>query len=45
LKIYTGIKTVDYFVSSQNQVFEHRIVPYAEPFEVKYPKVGYPKYF
>ncbi len=45
MHIFTGIKTSDYFVSSQNQVFEMKLVPYQEPFEVKYPKVGYAKVF
>jgi len=43
--LYRVVKTHDYAVSHQNKIFEIRLVPHSEPFVVKYPKDGRPRYF
>lgn len=43
--LYQRLKTVDYDINYQGKLFEIRLNPNQEPFEVKYPTVGYPRYF
>jgi len=42
--LYAYLKTSKYIVTPDNKVFELQISPLADPFEVKYPKSGYPRY-
>jgi hypothetical protein len=44
-ELYQYINKKDYIVTDQNQTLELRIKPTREPFEVVYPKAGYPRYF
>jgi hypothetical protein len=44
VKLYAYLKTTKYLVTPDNKVFELQINPLTDPFEVKYPKTGYPKY-
>jgi len=38
------VKTNEYVITTDNRVFEMQLTPLGTPFEVKYPKVGYPRY-
>lgn len=42
--LYAYIKTSKYVVTPDNRVLELQINPLGAPFEVKYPKTGYPRY-
>ncbi len=44
-KIYRYITMKDYIVTNQGRILELRIRPNSLPFEVAYPKIGYPRYF
>jgi hypothetical protein len=44
-KIYRYITVKDYIVTNQGRVLELKIRPNSVPFEVSYPKIGYPRYF
>lgn len=44
-KLYRYITTKDYIVTNQGRILELRIRPNSAPFEVAYPKIGYPRYF
>jgi hypothetical protein len=43
--LYPFVKTVDYVVNNQGKVLEMSVVPNSKPFEVKYPEVGYVRYY
>jgi hypothetical protein len=45
MNIYPSVKTVDYVVTNQGKILEMRLIPNTEPFEVKYPEVGYVRYY
>lgn len=43
-KIYNYITIKDYVLTNQGKILELRLLPNSVPFEVSYPKVGYPRY-
>jgi hypothetical protein len=45
MDLHPSVKTVDYVVTNQGKILEMRIVPNTEPFEVKYPEIGYVRYY
>lgn len=42
--LYAYLKTNKYITTSDNRVFELQLTPLRTEFEVKYPKIGYPRY-
>lgn len=44
-KIYRYITAKDYIVTNDGRILELRLKPQSAPFEVSYPKIGYPRYF
>ena len=44
-KLYQYMNLKDYIVTNQNQVLELRLQPWTVPFEVKYPTLGYARFF
>ena len=45
MMLYPFVKTVDYVVNNQGKILEMSVVPNSKPFEVKYPEVGYVRYY
>jgi hypothetical protein len=43
-KIYSYISAKDYVVTNQGRILELRLKPNSVPFEVSYPRIGYPRY-
>jgi hypothetical protein len=43
-KIYQYITVKDYVLTNQGKILELRLRPNSVPFEVSYPRIGYPKY-
>lgn len=43
-ELYRYLTTKDYVITNQGKLLELRLVPYSVPFEVSYPRVGYPTY-
>lgn len=41
--LYTYLRTSKYIVTPDNRVIELQVSPFTIPFEVKYPKTGYPR--
>ena len=44
-KLYTYMKNKDYIITNDNRVLELNVTPINKTFEVKYPKIGYPKIY
>jgi hypothetical protein len=44
-KLYQYVVTKEYIVTNQDKVLELKLLPWTVPFEVKYPKIGYPRFF
>lgn len=44
-KIYSYISAKDYVVTNQGRILELKIKSNSIPFEVSYPRIGYPRYF
>jgi hypothetical protein len=45
MELYPFVKTIDYVINNQGKILEMHVVPNTEPFEVKYPEVGYVRYY
>jgi len=43
-KIYQVVSSKDYILTNQGRILELRIRPNSVPFEVSYPRIGYPRY-
>ena len=45
INVHDFVRFCDYIVTNQNQIMETRLTSASKPFEIKYPRVGYPRYF
>jgi hypothetical protein len=45
ISLYPFVKTVDYVINKQGKILELHVVPNTKPFEVKYPEVGFVRYY